>query len=139
MTPEEVDRQKKLKSVELYGDLVKHAVRERYKLLPTISALAATLLIVATFNERLLPLERPIIALLVILLLLIPASLIGYLYELHKSESHGLNKLQEISNGTDERDPGDMEPKFRNSIPWGITAVLTEVIGFIIFFILYYR
>ena len=53
---------------KLYGDLLLKVVWERYKLLPQISVLAATLLIVATFNEKVIPLTN-FVRLLIILFL----------------------------------------------------------------------
>lgn len=38
----------------MYKEMFFTAIRERFRVLPTISALAATLLIVATFNQELI-------------------------------------------------------------------------------------
>jgi len=65
---------------ELYG-LFKEAVLSKLRVLPTIAALAATLLVVATFNDNLFPLTKFVRFLLSILLLVIPVSLYFYLDE----------------------------------------------------------
>lgn len=142
MTEEEKKLQQKLKSVEIYADLAKNAIWERYKLLPLISSLAATLLVVATFNESLFPLTSFVKTLIVILLLIIPVSIIGFLHELHESEKNAFKKLKEISDGTEKRSLNDLQkaikPYFRNYIPWIMAAILTAVIFCIIFLTYYY-
>ena len=62
------------------------AIRERFKVLPTISALAAMLLVVVTFNPELIPVTAFVKVILAILLLIIPISLFGYLWELKNAE-----------------------------------------------------
>jgi len=62
------------------------AIRERFKVLPTISALAATLLVVATFNPELILVTSFVKVILAMLLLIIPISLFGYLWELKMAE-----------------------------------------------------
>lgn len=62
------------------------AIRERFQVLPTISALSATLLVVATFNPELILVTTFVKVVLAILLLIIPFSLFGYLWELKKAE-----------------------------------------------------
>ena len=52
---EKEKREMNLKLLEIYHESLRGAVWERYKLLPQISALSATLLVVATFNKELLP------------------------------------------------------------------------------------
>lgn len=62
------------------------AIRERFKILPTLSALSATLLVVATFNPELISVTILVKVILAILLLIIPISLFGYLFELKDAE-----------------------------------------------------
>ena len=62
------------------------SIRARFKVLPTISALAATLLVVATFNPELISVTTFVKVILAILLSIIPISLFGYLWELKIAE-----------------------------------------------------
>jgi len=77
-----------LRRLEIFHELLRDSVWERYKLLPQVSALSATLLVVATFGENLLPLTICVRVLLIVLLVFIPISLIGYLYEFEQAEEH---------------------------------------------------
>lgn len=70
----------------LQKEILFTAIRERFKVLPTISALAATLLVVATFNPDLILVTAFVKIILAILLLIIPVSLFGYLWELKIAE-----------------------------------------------------
>ena len=71
------------------------AIRERFKVLPTISALAATLLVVATFNSELIPITDFVKIILAILLSIIPVSLFGYLWELKKAEDKAVKWFEQ--------------------------------------------
>lgn len=53
------------------AEILKYSTREAIKLLPTISALAATLLVIATFNNNLIPLNNSVKILLTVLLAVI--------------------------------------------------------------------
>ena len=123
-------REMNLKRLEIFHQSLRDAVLERYKLLPHISALSATLLVVATFNEKLLPLTGCVRILLIILLALIPISLIGYVLELKHAEEHSSENIKRIGDGQDTIQQG------RNSLtahlPWFVTAVISVVIIFII-------
>lgn len=70
----------------LQKEILFTAIRERFKVLPTISALAATLLVVATFNPDLILVTAFVKIILATLLLIIPVSLFGYLWELKIAE-----------------------------------------------------
>jgi len=123
-------REMNLKRLEIFHQSLRDAVLERYKLLPHISALSATLLVVATFNEKLLPLTGCVRILLIILLALIPISLIGYVLELKHAEEHSSENIKRIGDGQDTIQQN------RNSLtaylPWFVTAVISLVIIFII-------
>ena len=75
---EKLKPESKEKVIFFYLDQVLSSTRMRLKILPSVAALAATLLIIATFNKELLPLTTTVKILLSLLLLLIPISL--YLY-----------------------------------------------------------
>jgi|SRR3989344_1969919 len=74
----------------LQKEILFTAIRERFKILPTISALAATLLVVATFNPNLILVTDFVKIILAILLLIIPISLFGYLWELKMAEDKAI-------------------------------------------------
>ena len=96
---EKEKRELNLKRLEVFSHLLHDSVFERYKLLPQISALSATLLVVATFNESLVPLTNFVRVLLIILLTLIPVSLIGYIFEISRSEKHSSENIERLGNG----------------------------------------
>ena len=64
--------------IKTHIDLFSSAVSSRMQLLTTVCALCATLLVVATFNEKLIPLSDLVRVLLSILLGIIPPSLFLY-------------------------------------------------------------
>lgn len=119
-----------LKRLEIYHQSLHDSVFERYKLLPQISALSATLLVVATFNEKLLPLTGCVRILLIILLALIPVSLVGYLWELECAEEDSSENINRLGNRE------ETIPPRRNAVtawlPRFVTAVISVVIIFII-------
>lgn len=100
------------------------AIRERFKVLPTISALAATLLVVATFNGELIPITTFVKIILAILLLIIPISLFGYLWELKKAEDKAVLWFEKYSKMS--------ERSFFESIlaylPWIVFCILSLTI-----------
>lgn len=137
MTAEEKqqsDTQIKMVRLEVYSKLGETSIWERYKTLPTISTLAATLLIVATFNKDLLPITPFIKVLLAILLLLIPISLIVFLHALHQAEIHAREKIAEITDDKNWKDR--IKPGMQNYMPWIITAIFSLIIVIITFLIL---
>ncbi len=138
---EEQKLQLNLRRHAVYAEMVKNAVWERYKLLPSISSLAATLLVVATFNENLLQLTDFVKILLAILLLLIPTSLIGFLYELNASEDHAYKKMEEIASDEYKIDARPfreiIKPTFRGYMPKIITYILSAVIFALAYLILF--
>ena len=119
-----------LKRLEIFHELLRDSVWERYKLLPQISALLATLLVVATFNEKLLPLTNYVRALLVILLVLIPISLIGYLWELERAEKHAYKNIQKIDDG--QKTIGQKQNLVTAYLPKFVVIVISIVIFFVI-------
>lgn len=130
---EKEKREMRLKQLEIFHQLGYDAVFERYKLLPQISALSATLLVVATFNEKLLPLTNFIRVLLMILLALIPICLVGYAWVLKRVEEHALRNIERISEGQ------ETIPQKQNLItaylPWFVTIVISVVIFIVIVFV----
>lgn len=118
------DQEIKEKRLDNFRDVLMHAVRERYNLLPQISALAATLLVIATFTN-VIQLTSFVRFLIVVLLLLIPVSLWGYLIALNQEEERAKKGLDELVNKK-------LTDKIKSNIflaylPWGIAAVITFV------------
>lgn len=127
---EKEKREMNLKRLEIFHQLLHDSVFERYKLLPQISALSATLLIVATFNEKLLPLTNYVRALLIVLLALIPISLIGFLCELERAEEHASENIKSI--GDDIETKKQSWNRFTAYLPRFVIVILTMVIILII-------
>jgi len=127
-------REMNLKRLEVFHQLLHDSVFERYKLLPQISALSATLLVVATFNEKLLPLTNCVRVLLIILLALIPISLIGYVWELKRAEEHSFENIKRLGDGQETIQ--QKQNLFTAYLPWFVTAVISVVIIFIILSVL---
>ena len=100
------------------------AIRERFKVLPTISALAATLLVVATFNEELIFITDFVKVILAILLLIIPISLFGYLWELKKAEDKAIKWFERYGK-TNERNCFESILAY---LPWIVFCILSLTI-----------
>ncbi len=140
----EIERSKKILSgyekIKMHAELMNWAVRERFKTLPTVSALAATLLIVATFNDKLIILDNYVRVLLSALLFLIPASLWGLFYEVNKAEDESFKKIVSITEenfGKEEADKmrNKRKPSFRGFMPFIANALFTIAVFFIVYFI----
>lgn len=78
-----------------YLDWLRQSIHARMGMLPSISALCATLLTVATFNEKLLPLNTLVKILITVLLVLIPISLKIYNDDLKKEQESYIKTLGE--------------------------------------------
>lgn len=133
MDIEELELNKKIKTIEIWSDLAQSSAREKYLTLSTICSLAATLLIIATFNEKLFPLTNYVKILVAILLFLIPFSLWGLLYVLHKDEKNARIQLDKEV-GEKMKSEGVMN-FILNIFPYIITFILTVIIILIIFLI----
>jgi len=126
-------RQMKLERLKIYFGLLNTAVWERYKLLPQISALMATLLVIATFNENVLPLTSCVRFLIIIFLILIPISIIGYLITLYRGEEIAKKNITRIAK--DEPVDENNDDSFLAYLPWIIVGIFTMLIVQIIFLI----
>jgi magnesium-transporting ATPase (P-type) len=133
MTEEDL-RQMNTERLKVYYELLSTTVWERYKLLPQISALAATLLIVATFNEKVIPLTNCVRLLIIFFLLLIPVSIIGYLVVLYQAENHAKKKIKDI---TGEELPIEKTKQnfFTAYLPWCIAGIISILIIFVVFLV----
>ncbi len=76
-----------------FRELITDNIADRMKTLPTIGSLLATLLIVATFNQQLLPLNTEVKILISVVMLLIPISLFFYLINLIRAEENGFRYM----------------------------------------------
>ena len=130
MENSEIKKIERCERLKIYHELLMNSVWERFKLLPQISALSATLLIVATFNERILILTPGVLILLIILLSLIPLSLIGYMVELRENENHALESISRISRG---EEPLSTRPAcFTAFLPYIIVAAISIIVVLLI-------
>lgn len=87
----------RIKYLEVNTSGLQSAVYARMSILPIVSALSAALLVVATFNEHLIPLNNLSKAIISLLLLSIPLALRVYNYDLKKTQHTYLEILKEIS------------------------------------------
>lgn len=74
-------------------DLLKSVIHARTGILPVISSLAATMLVVATFNEHLIPLTNLVRLIISVFLILIPLSLFIHNSELKIAQRKILNNI----------------------------------------------
>lgn len=127
--------------VDNYLELVTYAARQRFGTLSTVSTLAATLLVVATFNQNLIPIDNFVRGLLAGLLLLILISIWGSLLGLNKAEEHGVKMVKQITKDTlgvdiSERVEEIRKPSILGYLPLALTVALTIIIGMIILLVL---
>ncbi len=127
-------REMDLKRLEVFHQLLHDSVFERYKLLPQISALSATLLVIATFNKKLIPITNCVRVLLIILLALIPVSLIGYIWELKRTEEHSSENIKRLRCG--QETILQNQNWFTSHLPYFVVVIISIVITFIIFYII---
>jgi len=116
--------------VKTYVDLVYDAVSHRMQMLPAISALAATLLVVATFNDKLISLNNLVRFLISILLLIIPISLFAYNYDLKKSQIKNQQYLERLFNE-------DLTPQ-NITIPDKVTTLLPDILVWILAVVIFF-
>lgn len=101
--------------------------------LPVISAVAATLLIVATFNPKLVPLNFTVRILLSILMLIVPIALFFYLHNVGKAKRRGLRLMYIYTQRKFQMKGFD---KISYSVPWILMALLFVVVVCIVVLIL---
>lgn len=119
-------------------DLLFEAVRARLAVVPQIAALSATVLVIATFNDKLVTVTRPFLIALTILLVLIPLSLFIYLLEVHLSIIKSGKAVEKITG----KKMSDLLPRPTIGIkifswvcgyyPWIATSLLSLVILYVI-------
>jgi hypothetical protein len=79
----------KLRILNSINDQLTMLVHAEFGTLPIVSTLAAALLVVATFNSKLLPLTSLIKIIISVLIFIIPLSLIVYIFRLKKARNIG--------------------------------------------------
>lgn len=143
------DKEKINKAVKMWNryeeiknntELLNWAVRKRFEALLTVSALSATLLIVATFNKDLIALDDFVRGLLSALLILIPGSLWLLYYESEKVGKNSLNKIYSIAREiAGEKAVNNIKkitkPSFRGAIPLIVNIIFSVLVLLIIFLI----
>lgn len=140
------DKSEARKRIDNYLELVKFATRERFALLPVISTLAATFLVVATFNEQLIVLTFFVRTLLAILLALAVLCVDIYYLELDTAERHGTFRAEEISekySGVNIKEVKEEAKKMapvldsiRGYLPLVVVVILNIVVLFLILLVL---
>lgn len=95
--------------------------------LPVISAIAAALLIVATFNNNLLPLTTAVKVLISILMLIVPISLLFYLRLLAKVERLAIRLLTKVYGAKLRMDATNVD-KLIYELPWVISLLILLVV-----------
>jgi len=83
--------------VKTFLDIIGSAVADRMRILSSVSALAATMLVVATFNQDLVPLNTLARVLLSLLLSIIPISLLIYNKDLKDGQKRASAHLKEYT------------------------------------------
>jgi len=114
--------------VKFYLDLLHRSINARMAILPSISALCATLLVVATFNKDLLPLNNVVKTLVSILLLIIPPSLFFYNSQLKDEQNSYIKTLDVPPNSK-------LTEKFIGYFPDLVIFLITSVILIIVYLI----
>lgn len=124
----------KFSLLKSYLDMLLSSISKRMKILPSVSALAATLLIVATFNEKLLPINSLVKFLLSLLLVLIPLSLIFYNQDLKRAQRNSIKSINEyFGEDLDKEIKGDYLDKVSGLFPdIAISIIALVIIGLLI-------
>lgn len=91
------------KMLEYNLTILREIINDRIGILPTISGLTATLLIIATFNEKLLKITLEIKILIATLLLLMPVSLFFHLLSLKMGEDSIIKSINKITGSDCEK------------------------------------
>ena len=131
-----LEQKEKLEKLKLLFDLQQSFIIAKVGVIPVIASLSATILIVATFNERLLQITQNLKIALTILLFLIPLSLIVYNIEYFLGIKTTQEEIEKIV-GKDLLGPkGWWQKTYENALssyPIVGTLILSGVIIYIIF------
>lgn len=131
-----LEQQEKLKKLEILLDTQRSFLVAKTSVMPVISSLSATILVVATFNERLLQITQNLKIALIILLLLIPLSLIVYNAEYYlgiRTTQKEIDKVIGKKLLTDQSCWQRFYGFLISSYSFAGTILLTGIIAYIIF------
>lgn len=117
-------------------DTFRQLVGMRSSLVAVVATLAAGLLVVATFNDRLIPLTELVRVSLIILLALIVVALWDVLLEIHRGTNKVIAKLGVQEKAKRLFAEGDFLQKFQNISIYIYIPLMTIVIIFLIFSII---
>ena len=109
---------------ENFSESLKYSVRGIWKLLPSISALSAMLLIVATFNHELIPINLSVKLLLSIFLALIPLGIWGAFIDLAKAVDSSLKGITKVVKEGTGKDIDDQIKKAKKLTILGILPLV---------------
>ncbi|OHA58396.1 MAG: hypothetical protein A2571_01290 [Candidatus Vogelbacteria bacterium RIFOXYD1_FULL_44_32] len=107
-------------------------VRGRFEILPIISALSGALLVVATFNPKLIPVTIVVKVILAVLLFIIPLSLFGYLWELKIAEDKAMEWFEQFGGVNNKRSHIETILAY---FPWIMFCVISVAIILIVIII----
>jgi hypothetical protein len=139
LTPEQVrkkalfDLYPKEKKEEILNSITDQhfqVISSKMGVLPAISAISATMLVVATFNGNLLPLDTEIKVLISILILLVPLSLILYLAIIIRAENAAYNLYESYLGKKAVK--GRWSDRFFHSLPVSFAVVILVVMLLIV-------
>lgn len=88
---------------KIYFESLKSSASEQYKNLASISTIASTLLIIATFNDRIFPYSTTIKILLTILLIIIVLSLVGFYKNYNDAQCQAFKEIEKIAKKQQEQ------------------------------------
>ena len=122
------------------SESLKYSIRTIWSLLPSISALSAMLLVVATFNRDLIEITLSVRIILTTLLALIPLGLWGNYIDLKKAVESGLGRITKIMKEGIGKDISDQikkmkKPSILGILPFLVNFIFTLAIILIIFLI----
>ncbi len=135
--------QEKFERLKYQMDILKDIINSKLGILSIVAALSAALLVVATFNNKLLEINFFVKGLLIVFLFLIPLGLWAQLIDLTMAEKDCCKIIREI-NGIDVKKIIKKNRKERGFVgmiivnviswmPWVILSILTLAILMIIF------
>ncbi len=96
--------------------------------LPIISAIAAALLVVASFNENLLPLNIIVRLLISLLMLIVPVSLLFYVAYISRIEKLGIRLMTKVYKAPLVVDGSKKLDKITHNLPWIVSWTLFIVV-----------
>jgi hypothetical protein len=120
--------------IESYQNLLSTSIHNRMGLLPLMSGLAATLLVIATFNGNLLILDCLVKIIVSILLAIIPVSLFFYNHDLKLAAK---KSKEQIGYFLDKKDIGESDQNFINKVTGWLPDIVIYIFTFVIIVIIY--